>query len=86
MPRALSIKRTVVPPQDRKKYLERMRQRKDYYKRANCTFVLFEEVGLQGAFVEFTEAADPDALAAAHAASPESVFNADRIYQQVELP
>ena len=85
MARALTIKRTVVPPAERKKYLERLRKRRDYYKRANCSFWAFEESGLAGAFIEFTEAADANTLGAAHANAPDPVLDANRIYEEVEL-
>ena len=85
MPRALTIKRTVVPPAERKKYLERLRKRRDYYKRANCSFWAFEESGLPGAFIEFTEAGDAGTLESAHANAPDPVLDANRIYQEVEL-
>ena len=58
MPRALTIKRTVVTQPARKEYLERLRVRRDYYQRASCNFWVFEEAGLPGAFIEFTEATD----------------------------
>ena len=85
MPRALTLKRTVVPHADRKRYLERLRVRRDYYKRANCTFWVFEEAGLPGAFIEFTEAADAAVLNAAHANAPDAVFDATRVYREVEI-
>ena len=85
MPRALTLKRTVVPHPERRKYLERLRLRRDYYKRANCTFWVFEEAALPGAFIEFTEAADAAALTAAHANAPDVVFDATRVYKEVEI-
>jgi hypothetical protein len=85
VPRSLTLKRTVVPHSDRKRYLERLRVRRDYYKRANCTFWVFEEAGLPGAFIEFTEAADAATLNAAHANAPDVVFDATRVYKEVEI-
>lgn len=85
MPRALSIKRPIVPLSERAKYLERLKSRKDYYKKAGCDFWAFEEAALTGAFVEFIEAADGATLEAAHAAAPEPVLDPGRIYIEVEL-
>lgn len=85
MPRALTIKRTVVPRPQRTTYFERLRLRRDYYERANCKFSVFEEAALPGAFIEFTEAPDAAILTAAHANAPEAVFDATRIYKEVEI-
>ena len=85
MPRALTLKRTVVPSAERKKYEARLRARREYYTRANCTFRVFEEAGLPGAFIEFTEAADATTLNAAHANAPDVVFDAARVYREVEI-
>jgi hypothetical protein len=85
MPRALSIKRSIVPLSERTKYLERLKTRKDYYKRAVCEFWVFEEAALTGAFIEFVEAADAATLEAAHAGAPEPVLDPARIYTEVEL-
>jgi hypothetical protein len=83
--RVLTIKRTVVPQSERKRYMERLRLRREYYKRAGCSFWVFEEAGLLGAFIEFTEAGDASVLAEAHANAPEAVFDSDRIYREVEI-
>ena len=85
MPRALTIKRTVVPQPERTKYFARLRLRRDYYAKANCKFWVFEEAALPGAFVEFTEAADAAVLTAAHANAPEVLFDANRVYKEVEI-
>ncbi len=85
MPRALTIKRTVVPQSERRKYFERLRLRRDHYKRAGCNFWVFEEAGLPGAFVEFTEAPDAAVLGAAHADAHDNVFDSNRIYKEVEI-
>ena len=85
MPRALSIKRSIVPLSERAKYLERLKARKDYYQHASCEFWVFEEAALTGAFIEFVEAADATTLEAAHAAAPEPVLDPARIYTEVEL-
>jgi hypothetical protein len=85
VPRALTIKRTVVPLAARKTYLARLKVRRDYYKLADCNFWVFEEADLPGAFIEFTEAADARALTAAHANAPDVVFDATRVYREVEI-
>ncbi len=85
MPRALTVQRSLVPPQERKRYAERLERRKRYYTGANCRFWAFEEAALPGAFLEFFEAPDPETLARAHAAAPDPVLDAGRIYIEVEL-
>ena len=85
MSRVLTMHRKIVPPQERKSYFDRLRAKRDYYKRANCTFWAFEEDGLPGAFLEFFEAPDAQTLTAAHAAAPEPIVDPRRIYKLVEL-
>ena len=85
MPRILTMQRTIVPQSERKKYLERLRAKRDHYKRANCRFWVFEEAGLPGAFLEFMEGESTDALSAALATAPEPVLDAKRLYREVEL-
>lgn len=85
MARALTIKRTVVPSPERKKYFDRLRLRREYYQRASCNFRVFEESALPGAFIELTEADDAAVLGAAHANAPDVVFDATRIYKEVEI-
>ena len=85
MPRALSIKRSIVPLAERAKYLERLKARQEYYQRLNCEFRVFEEAALTGAFIEFVEAADAATVEAAHTAAPEPVLDPARIYTEVEL-
>jgi hypothetical protein len=85
MPRALSIKRSIVPALERAKYLERLRTRKAHYERAGCEFWAFEEAALTGAFIEFVEATDAATLEAAHAAAPDPVLDPARVYTEVAL-
>jgi hypothetical protein len=85
MPRVLSMMRTTVTPTERKKYMERSKQKRDHYGRAKCRFWVFEEAGLPGAFLEFFEADSAEALAAAHASAPESVVDPGRVYREVEF-
>jgi hypothetical protein len=79
------MKRTIVPLPERGRYLERLQKRKAYYVSAQCKFWVFEEVALNGAFIEFTEAADRDTLHAAISEAPDRVLDANRIYQEVTL-
>jgi len=85
VPRALTVKRTVVPKSGRAEYMTRLRERRAYYKRAGCTFWVCEETGLPGAYIEFTEGPSAAVLAAAHEGAPEQVMDSNRIYQEVEL-
>lgn len=85
MPRVLTMTRTIVVPTERKKYLERLRGKKDYYARHECRFWAVEEMSLPGAFLEFYEAADAETLAAAHEQAPDPIVDPSRVYQEVEL-
>lgn len=85
MPRALVMKRTIVPLPDRARYMERVARRQSYYKSAGCNFWVFEEVALNGAFIEFTEAPDRPTLQAALAEAPDPVLDANRIYIEVPI-
>jgi hypothetical protein len=85
VPRALVMKRTIVPLPDRARYMERLNKRKSYYSSAGCNFWVFEEAALNGAFIEFTEAPDRATLQAALADANEQVFDANRIYQEIAL-
>lgn len=85
MPRALSMQRTVVPPGDRVKFLERIKAREAHYTSAGCQFWLFEEAALPGAFIEFTEARDIPTLRQAHASAAEPPLDPARVYAQVDL-
>lgn len=85
MARALTIQRTLVTPNDRDRFHERLRRKREYYAQANCRFWAFEEAGLPGAFLEFFEASDAETLARAHAGAPEPVLDPNRVYREVEL-
>ena len=84
MARAMSIRHTVVPAPDRKEFRERARVARSHYAQAGCNYWLFEEASLQGAYVEFFEGKDPDALMRAHREAPEPRESA-RLYVEVEL-
>jgi hypothetical protein len=85
VPRALVIKRTIVPAPERARYLDKLQRRKAYFSGAGCNFWVFEEAALQGAFIEFTEAPDRAVLHEALSNAPEPVLDANRIYQEVSL-
>ena len=86
MGRALTIQRTLVTPPEREKFAQKLQRTHAYYASAGCRYTVFEEAGLPGAFLEFFEAADPETLAKAHAASPDRVLDPARVYTEVELP
>jgi hypothetical protein len=79
------MRRSIVPLNDRKKFMQKLRARHAYYTGAGCRFWVFEESDLAGAFIEFIEAADHDTLARALQSAPEQVVDGARIYQEVEL-
>jgi hypothetical protein len=85
MGRALTMQRTLVPRGDRERFFERIERKRAHYSGANCRFWVFEEAALPGAFLEFFEAADSATLARAHAAAPDPVLDAARVYTEVEL-
>jgi hypothetical protein len=85
MARSLTIQRSTIPSSEREKYLDKLKVRRDHYRAANCRFWVFEEKSLPGAFIEFTEADDTDALAAAHSTSPHKLLDPARIYQEVDF-
>ena len=83
--RALTLQRTLVPKADREKYFERIRRKLEHYTAAKVRFWVFEEASLPGAFIEFYEADDPEALTKAHAAAPDRILDSNRVYLQVEI-
>lgn len=85
MARALTIQRAMVPATDRTRYLAKLKARRAHYQQAKCRFWVFEEIGLPGLFMEFTEAQDAATLAAAHAKAPERLRDPTRVYTEVEV-
>ena len=85
MARTLTIQRSIVPMNDRAKFLHSLRAKRSYYASANCRFWVFEESRLPGAFVEFTEADDETSLINAHATAPHRILDAARIYHELEI-
>lgn len=85
MARSLTLHRATVPLRDKKQYMEQLRARRSHYLANGCNFWVFEEAGLHGAFLEFTEAPDEQTLRAAHLAMSDRVGDTARIYTEVEL-
>jgi hypothetical protein len=85
MARVLTIQRAMVPATERERYMARLRDREAHYKGADCRFWVFEEVGLPGLFIEFTEAGDQETLSAAHASAPVKPRDPSRVYAEVEI-
>ena len=85
MARAMTIQRAMVPATDRDRYFAKLKARRVHYQQANCRFWVFEEIGLPGLFMEFTEAQDAATLAAAHAKAPERLRDPTRVYTEVEV-
>ncbi len=85
MARSLVMKRTIVPLPERARYMERLTKRKAFFAAAGCNFWVFEEVALNGAFIEFLEAPARDTLQTALADANEQVFDANRVYQEIPL-
>lgn len=85
MARSLTIRRSIVPLADRKKFLQKVKARRNYYVGAGCKFWMFEESDLSGAFVEFIEADDAKTLSKALADSPDQPAEGVRIYEEVDV-
>ncbi len=85
MPRALTIHHLFAAPAERQALTARLRARHAHFASLDIRYWVFEEAGRPGAFVEFTEARDPEALASAHAAAPGTAADPARLYTEVEL-
>jgi len=85
VPRAISIRHTVVPLGDKKAFRERARKALAHYAGLGCHYWLFEEASLPGAYVEFFEADDRETLLRAHRGAPDPVRESARLYVEVEL-
>jgi hypothetical protein len=81
----MTVQRTTVPASERAKYFEKIRTSKSHYSAANCRFRVFEEGGLQGAFIEFVEADDETTLTVAIANAPHRILDPGRIYNETEI-
>lgn len=85
MPRAISMRHTIVPSHEREEFRDRARTALTHYSGNGCRYWLFEEASLPGAFVEFFEANDRDTLLRAHRDAPQPVLESARMYVEVEL-
>jgi hypothetical protein len=85
MPRAISMRHTVVPSSEKAEFRERAREAQAHYAGNGCNYWLFEEASLPGAYVEFFEAKDRATLLHAHRDAPVPVLESARLYLQVEL-
>lgn len=85
MARALTAQRSVITANERDRFFERFRVRREHFKRAGCHYWMFEESDLPGAYMEFIEAPDVRTLETALAAAPDRFLEQMRIYQEVEI-
>lgn len=82
------MRHTIVPLAGRDEFRGRAQQSREHYSAVGCHYWLFEEAALPGAYVEFFEASDPEALLRAHRAAPAaagSMPEAPRMYVEVQL-
>jgi len=67
---ALTMNRTIVPPPDRDRFFTRARALRTHYQSHGCQYWVFEDAALAGAFIEFAEGKDVDALVRACSEAP----------------
>jgi hypothetical protein len=84
MPRAVSMRHTVVPSGNRDEFRAKAAETRSHYSGAGCRYWLYEEDELPGAYVEFFEASDLETLERAHR-SAQGAHAAARVYVEVEL-
>ena len=70
MSRALTLNRTIVPPPDRDRFFARARALRTHFQSHGCQYWVFEDAALAGAFIEFAEGTDVDALVRAYSEAP----------------
>jgi hypothetical protein len=85
VPRAISMRHTIVPSADRDEFRERARRSVAHYSAAGCQYWLFEEASLPGAYVEFFEADSAEKLQRAHRDAPTPIVESARMYVEVDL-
>lgn len=85
MPRAISMRHTVVTAAEKAAFRERARESQAHYSGKGCHYWLFEEATLPGAYVEFFEAGDRATLVKAHGGAPTPILESARLYVEVEL-
>ena len=81
----MSFRQTIVTSAERDEFRELARRARKHYDGRGCHYWLFEEASLPGAYVEFFEAKDRDALLAAHRDAPQPILDSARMYVEVEL-
>jgi hypothetical protein len=64
--RALTLSRTIVPLPDRERFFTRARELRAQFQSRGCQYWVFEDAALAGAFIEFAEGTDVDALIRAY--------------------
>ena len=79
------MRHTIVTVSERGEFRDRAGRARAHYAKAGCHYWLFEEASLPGAYVEFFEAENREALLRAHRDAPEPVAESARIYVEVEL-
>ncbi len=85
MPRVLTIERTAIPSSGRQRYLAALRTKAAHFRASDCRFWVFEDSEVRGAFVEFAEGTDEQALGMAYYTMPDSLRCPIPLYHQVEL-
>ena len=85
MSRVLTLSRTIVPLPDRERFFTRARELRAHFQSRGCQYWVFEDAALTGAFIEFAECKDVDALRRAYSEAPESGVDPERIYREVTL-
>lgn len=85
MSRALTLSRTIVPLPDRERFFTRVRELRAHFQSRGCQYWVFEDAALAGAFIEFAEGKEVDALVRAYREAPESGSDPERIYREVTL-
>ena len=85
MPRAVSMRHTVVPTGNREEFRSRARESRSHYVNSGCRYWLYEEDQLPGAYVEFFEATDLETLERAHRSARGGPHASARVYVEVEL-
>jgi hypothetical protein len=62
----LTLNRTIVPPPERERFFTRARELRAHFQARGCQYWVFEDAELAGAFIEFAEGKDVDALRRAY--------------------
>ena len=76
------MRHTTVPTSERDAFRKHARETRTHYTDAGCRYWMYEEADLPGAYVEFFESSDKEALVRAHATAAQP---APRLYVEVDL-